>query len=151
MKIKEIIEKIKFEGKCNKYYNAQMNVDKKEDNEDFLRYLKDKAEYIFVDELGGTPPGETKTSCFRRYRIEKTFDEVIHCANKGIGCGIKVIPNPLWKLYDWDKWEDGYVEGFVRMDSDDKFVEWFIWLYIKMEYLEDILEEFKDKLSFVKI
>jgi len=37
------------------------------------------------------------------------------------------------------------------MDSNVKGNEWFIWQYIRMNYLEEILTKFKDKLEYFYI
>ena len=148
--IKTLVKLIEDNSVNNKYYNAQIEIRDKHKNEQFLRYCKELATFTYIDELGGTPLGENKHSYIRRYRIDKTFDDVIHKADTGIACGIKVTPKPAWELHEYERWSGGYIECFVRMDAEEFQVDWFIWMYIKMEHLGSILEKFKNDLEILK-
>jgi len=71
-------------------------------------------------------------------------------APTGIACGIKVVKYPIGTLMEYQQWPGGYIEGFIRMDSDDpRFGEYFVWTYIKMQRLQDILEKFEGKLEIL--
>jgi hypothetical protein len=71
-------------------------------------------------------------------------------APTGIAAGIKIVKYPLSSWTEYDQWPGGYIEGFIRMDSDDKrFGEYFIWTYIKMDKLENIINRFEDKLNLL--
>lgn len=137
--VNNIIDLINHNSIVDKYYQPQIEIIDKTKNADFLIFCDKLSDFTFVDELGGK-------SYTRRYRIDKNLNDVIHKADTGISCGIKVIKNPLIKLSEWEEWEDGYIEGFIRMDSDIKGIEWFVWQYIKMSKLSIILNEFKDDL-----
>lgn len=114
--------------------------DKKMYNE-FLVYCEDLAVHSHVDELGG------EGSSWRRMRSDKTFDEVIHMAEFGIKCGIKINHRPLFKIQDYDQWEGGYIESFIRMGEDVEH-DYFIWQYIRMEHLRNILTKFGQILQY---
>ena len=131
------------------YYRPQFDIECKTDYADFLRYCEQFSEYTQVDGLGG----KLGESSFRRYPIpDKKLEDVIHMSETGIKCGIQITPKPIGKIHEWDSWEGGYIEGFIRMDADDgQSNEWFVWQYIKMDYLEDIVEEFNDKLITFKL
>jgi 7-cyano-7-deazaguanine synthase in queuosine biosynthesis len=118
-------------------------------NRDFISYLWNIADIKHIDALGGT---ESKDS-FRRYSISHLveFDKIIHMADTGIGAGIKIVKTPLSRLSDYELWSGGYIEGFIRMDSDDsRFSEYFIWTYIRMEKLPEIIEKYGHKLELLQ-
>lgn len=118
-------------------------------NRDFISYLWNIADIKHIDALGGT---ESKDS-IRRYSISHLveFDEIIHMADTGIGAGIKIVKTPLSRFSDYELWPGGYIEGFIRMDSDDsRFSEYFIWAYIRMEKLPEIIEKYGHKLRLLQ-
>ena len=135
--VNNLIQSIKEKSKFNKYYQPQIEIIDNDKKSDFLNFCDKLSDYKFVDELG-------KKSNLSRYRIDKELKDVIFKAHTSIACGIKVVLNPLMSLSKWDKWEDGYIEVFARMDSDEKYVEWFVWQYIKMNKLSTILSEFQN-------
>ena len=57
--------------------------------------------------------------------------------------GIKIVHHPLMPTRDWDTWEGGYIEGFVRTSVRDE-PDYFIWTYIRMEHLQPILERYQE-------
>lgn len=120
----------------------QVEIINEEKNEEFTRYLISLAEYTYVDALGGSkaPDG------VRRYNIDKKPETVLKHAKTAIGCGIKIVHTPLMNIMEWDKWENGYIEGFIRMDGDSEHGEYFIWTYIKMGNLKDILTKWENDL-----
>lgn len=117
-------------------------------NAEFITYLWSIADIKRIDALGGT---ESKSG-FRRYDISDLvkIEDIIHMAPTGLAAGIKVTKYPLSKIMSYDEWENGYIEGFIRMNSDNRrFGEYFIWTYIKMDKLRDILEKYGDKLELL--
>jgi hypothetical protein len=144
--LEDILYQINLQCDRDKYHNPQIRTSNKSYNEEFIIYLWEIAEIKRIDALGGT---EAKSG-FRRYDISDkvNFEDIIHMASTGISTGIKIVKYPMAKMLDYETWPGGYIEGFIRMDSDDRrFGEYFIWTYIKMDKLRDILEKFGDKLK----
>lgn len=121
------------------YYKPQIETVSPEYNAEFLTHCEKFSEETRVDGLRSVS----------RYAIpNKKLGDVIHQAHTGIGCGIQIIQNPVFRLSDYEKWPGGYIQGFIRMDSDEgSGVQWFVWQHIRMEHLEDILEPFKNRLE----
>jgi hypothetical protein len=144
--LEDILYQINLQCDRDKYHNPQIRTSNKSYNEEFIIYLWEISEIRRIDALGGT---EAKSG-FRRYDISDkvNFEDIIHMASTGISTGIKIVKYPMAKMLDYETWPGGYIEGFIRMDSDDRrFGEYFIWTYIKMDKLRDILEKFGDKLK----
>jgi len=144
--IDQFLIEIDRKADYDRYQQPQIRVTDPNFFGEFISYLWEIAEYTRIDALGGT---EAKSG-MRRYDISDKvdFSDIIHMAPTGIGCGIKVVKYPLSRWMEWDEWPGGYIEGFIRMDSDDpRFGEYFIWTYIRIEKLRDILEKFEDKLK----
>lgn len=133
---------------ADRYQAPQIETTDKSYNEELQRYLWEIAEIKSIDALGGTEA----PSGMRRYGIDDktSFEEIIHMAPTGIACGIKVVKYPIGTLMEYQQWPGGYIEGFIRMDSDDpRFGEYFVWTYIKMQRLQDILEKFEGKIEIL--
>ena len=144
--LEDILYQINLQCDRDKYHNPQIRTSNKSYNEEFIIFLWEISEIKRIDALGGT---EAKSG-FRRYDISDkvNFEDIIHMASTGISTGIKIVKYPMAKMLDYETWPGGYIEGFIRMDSDDRrFGEYFIWTYIKMDKLRDILEKFGDKLK----
>jgi hypothetical protein len=142
----DLLMRINFQSERDRYHSPQLNTIDNSVNAEFITYLWSIADIKRIDALGGT---ESKSG-MRRYDISDLveFEDIIHMAPTGLAAGIKVTKYPLSKLMYYDRWENGYIEGFIRMDSDNpRFGEYFIWTYIKMDKLKDILEKFGDKLQ----
>lgn len=145
---KDVYYKIHSLLDVDKYYNAQIETIDNKYNTQFQTYLNSISEKTLIDGLGGS----SAESSFRRYSISDkvSFEDVIHLSPTGIACGIQFRKYPLSRINEWDKWDAGYIKGFIRMDSDDKrFGEIFIWHYIKADKLLDILSEFSDKIELL--
>lgn len=125
------------------HYNPQIEIMDSKYNADFLNHCEQFSSYTYVDGLGGKGK-----SGFSRHNIPgKKLQDVIHMAETGIACGIKIVANPIMKVQPYEKWENGYIEGFIRMDADDgETHEWLVWQYIQMEKLDDVINPFRDKL-----
>ncbi len=124
----------------NPYHPVQVDVIDPQYYEEFLELCHSLQEYEFIDELsGGWARKRSKTL---------KFEDVIHKADTGIKCGMTVIHSPQYNMEFWENWEGGYIECFIRMDSDTKGNEWFIWQYIRMNHLNQIVEKMGDKLSY---
>ena len=137
---------VNAEADMDRYQTPQMNTVKEEYNEEFLRYLWEIAEIRRIDSIGGTEaePG------MRRYCIDGKvdFEDLVHMAPTAIACGIKVCKYPMGSYMEYQTWPGGYIEGFIRMDSDDpRFGEYIVWTYIKMDKLRDIIEKFENKIK----
>lgn len=116
-------------------------------NADFLRHCEKFSYDTWIDGLGGERAKDA--GAWRRHGIpEFGLEDVIHQAHTGISTGIQLFTDPVSRLHDYDKWEGGYIQGFSRMDGDDKSNEFFVWQIIPMYFLEDIVEPFKDKLIY---
>ena len=142
----ELLIRVNYQSESDRYHSPQLNTVDNSVNAEFITYLWSIADIKRIDALGGT---ESKSG-LRRYDISDLvqFEDVIVMAPTGLAAGIKVTKYPLSKIMSYDRWENGYIEGFIRMDSDDpRFDEYFIWTYIKMDKLRDILEKFGDKLE----
>ena len=50
---------------------------------------------------------------------------------------IKIVDNPLFKLREYEKWPDGYIDLCVHTMSNPNY---FIWSYIEMKHKNFILE-----------
>jgi hypothetical protein len=140
--IEEVINYSLSYQAMNPHHQLQIEVINKEDNSEFLTFCHSIAEIEFVDELSG----------FQRKRSNTLkFEDVIGKAPTGIKCGMKVNHFPQYKIDNWEKWEDGYIQVYIRMDSNVKGNEWFIWQYIRMKHLPEILNQFQDKLEYFYI
>lgn len=137
---------INAEADIDRYQTPQLNTIDDEYNEEFIKYLWEIADIRRIDSIGGTEaePG------MRRYSIDGKveFGDIVHMAPTAIACGIKVCKYPMGSYIEYQTWPGGYIEGFIRMDSDDpRFGEYFVWTYIRMEKLRDILEKFENKIK----
>lgn len=141
--VNDFIKNINIKSDLNNYYSPQIEIIENDKMSDFLLFCDKISEYSFIDQIGGIDD-------IIRYRVDKKLKDVIHKSHTSIGCGIKIVKYPLSRLNNWDKWENGYIEGFARMDSDDKNIEWVVWQYIKMDKLEIILNEFKKHLFILE-
>jgi hypothetical protein len=148
LSIDDVIKDINYISDLDRYQQMQIITIDETSNIQFMEYLNSISEFTYIDAIGG----KSSPQSFRRYNInnEVSFKEVIHMAPTGIKCGIKIVKYPLSKLTNWDKWEGGYIEGFIRMDSDDnRWNEIFIWEYIKMDKLKGILTKFQSELEIL--
>jgi hypothetical protein len=143
----KLAEKIRLYSDFNKYHPIQIETRDKSDNKGFMEWIVANADHSEVHALGGSAAPEG----MRRYRIEKTPSEVLHMSHTGIACGIKVVIYPLSKWNEWHTWPGGYIEGFIRMDSDtEEHSEYFVWCYLKMGKLLQLLEEWSTKLEVLE-
>ena len=125
----------------NQHHPIQIEVINPEDYQEFLTFCHNLAEIEQIDELSG----------WSRKRSDKKFEDVIHKAPTGLKTGMKINHFPQYRIDEWEKWPDGYIQSYIRMDSDVKGNEWFIWQYIRMSHLEEILNKFQGKLEYFYI
>tara|TARA_R110000772_G_scaffold2410_2_gene8419 strand:- start:40060 stop:40890 length:831 start_codon:yes stop_codon:yes gene_type:complete len=116
----------------NPYHPVQINIKDTSKNEEFLRFCEKYSEFTNLEEIKG----------YNRSSSDKDFEYIVSRSNGGV-CGIKVNHSPQWKINEWEKWDDGYIENFVRTEED-----YFIWQYIPMKYLNEILTRFQNNLSY---
>ena len=125
----------------NIYNPVQVEVIDEKFYDDFMKFGHKICEYERIEELSGMARRESKLK----------FEEVIHKAETGIKCGMKINHYPHWKINPWEQWEDGFIEFFIRMDGVTGGNEIFIWQDVRMKYLKKILKEFAFKLEYWKI
>ena len=125
----------------NTYNPVQVEVIDEKFYDDFMKFGHKICEYERVEELSG----------MARRPSPLKFDDVIHKAETGIKCGMKVNHYPTWKINPWEQWEDGFIEFFIRMDGPTLGNEIFIWQDVRMKYLPKIIKEFAYKLEYWKI
>lgn len=153
--VKEFIENSKksFDFGDNHIYSGiQLNVEDSSPEKiiDFLSFCKPLTEHLFIDALGGP-----KTSSFmRRETIEdRSFEDVkkqINNEGSFIFSGMKIFHKSSYSISPWEKWDDGYIEIFLRTDAktDPDYNELFIWMYIRIMHLEDILNQAKEYIRY---
>jgi len=101
---------------------------------EFLEFCKPLSEKILIDEMKG----------IRRVKSPKTYDEVLPLFVEPIKTGIKIHHQPIFKIDDHENWEGGFIE---LMSTTGKLGnDYFIWMYIRMNHLETILNEYSDSL-----
>jgi hypothetical protein len=150
-KIQSVITELTVNSLRDRYYQPQIEIGDRENeqhrdlNAKFLEYLDSIAHHSHIDELDmNKGPARITT--------DLELKDIIHNAQTGMACGIQLVFNPLGGFNEWDKWEEGYIEGFCRMEGDktiNRSHEWFYWAYIKMSYLPEILKEFEDYLYYM--
>lgn len=115
-------------------YTPQIETIDSKFNKEFTKYLVSISEYHIVDQLKG----------IKRESVNLKISEIEHLFNNGISCGIKVEPEPRMRVSEYEMWDDGYIEGFIRTMGE---IDFFVWSYIKMDKLKTIIEQYKDKLQ----
>lgn len=139
--VEEVINYSKSYQALNPHHPIQLEVIDKQDYTEFLTFCHNLAEIEHIDELSG----------WSRKRSGKKFEDIIHKAPTGLKTGMKINHFPQYRMDEWEKWPDGYIQGYIRMDSDVKGNELFIWQYIRMNHLEEILTKFQGKLEYFYI
>ena len=132
MDIDQLIEMIKERSRLDIYYNPQFSFrGSAEQKKEFQTYLCDIAETSWVDQL----------ESIARQKTEIPVEDIIDMIEDDTFMGIKVVYKPVTTVCEWDRWEDGYIEGFLRtMTSPD----YFIWTYHKMGKLKSLLSDFPE-------
>ena len=129
--------------KHNQYYTVQANIKNSDRFVEFLTDLHNLCEHERIDQLSTIETESARVSGFRRQPSSKTFDEVIlKVDNKSLSVGIKIYHKPTMRLREWEKWEDGYIEGFVRTTGKDA-PDYFIWSYTRMKHLQYLLTKYQ--------
>lgn len=137
--IEDFVEFTKKHQEFNPYYPVQCDIFNKDMNKKFTTYLCDIADFIFSDER----------SKLRREPTELTYQEIIEktTPSNSIKSGIKINHLPMFKIHEWEHWDDGYIEGFLNIRPKNE-PDYFVWTYIKMKHLTNILENWKNKLQY---
>jgi hypothetical protein len=81
----------------------------------------------------------------QRQSTDKSQEFILSQIDSYSMAGIKVNHLPMYDFHEYDKWEGGYIEGFLRTMTN---VDYFIWTYTKMEHLEDIVTKFQHSLRY---
>ena len=129
-KIQKFIQRTMDVNALDRFHPLQLNVDG-DRNKEFMEYLISISDIARLQELTG----------FQRQNTEKDKDFILSQIDSDSMAGIKVVHLPMYKFHEYDKWEGGYIEGFLRTFSRPHY---FIWTYARMEHLEDLLTKFKD-------
>jgi hypothetical protein len=136
--IDKILKYIELVSKNDKYNTPQFSFENTKNfkkSKEFLKYLDKISEYTYIDELKG----------IARQSVDLDLKDIINNV-KNSYLGIKVVKNPIGKINYWEKWEEGYIEGYCRMHGKNIEGDLFVFCYIKMKFLKDILEKFKEDL-----
>lgn len=105
-----------------------------EEIKDFMRFLIDNSESTHVDIL------DCSVS-WARQTIDMPFEEVLDMIKNSSMASIQINREPMFKTRDYEKWEGGFIEGFLRtMTTPD----YFIWTYHKMDKLDEILKQMEN-------
>ena len=112
-------------------------------NRPFIEYLISVSDMVKLQELSF---GEKRAEDYsRRTKTDKSQEFILSQIDHSSIAGIKVNHFPMYDFHEYDKWEGGYIEGFLRTMTP---VDYFIWTYAKMDKLEGILNEFKHSLFY---
>lgn len=118
----------------DRYHPVQVNVDSDKTRE-FMEYLISVSDVVNLQELTG----------MQRQSTDKSQEFILSQIDSYSMAGIKVNHLPMYDFHEYDKWEGGYIEGFLRTMTN---VDYFIWTYTKMEHLEDIVTKFQHSLRY---
>ena len=108
----------------DRYHPVQVNVDSDKTRE-FMEYLISISDVVNLQELTG----------MQRQSTDKSEEFILS----------QIDYFPMYDFHEYDKWEGGYIEGFLRTMTN---VDYFIWTYTKMEHLEDIVTKFQHSLRY---
>jgi hypothetical protein len=137
-KIDDVNKVIQYSFDINNLDNwrsLQMNI--MNNKTELIKFCEKFSKETKVEELKG----------FQRESTDKSFDWVVNLnTDKYSVCGIKITHFPKMRIHEWEKWEDGYIETFLR--TSHEMTDYFIWQYIPMKHLTEILTEFKDDFVF---
>lgn len=120
--------------------NLQINADEGIAKE-LTKYLCDKAEIVVPQQL----------TTVLREKTDKSAEEIIELIEEGntTATGIKIFNKPPTSIHEYQKWDDGYIEGFLRvshLNSDYSNIDYFVWTYLRKNRLTNILHKFNKKL-----
>ena len=116
--------------------HMQLNVIDPNHNREFIKYCISKSYEWWLQELTG----------FQREKTDKDLEFILDRVSDGLS-GIKIIHKPLFKIHDYEKWDDGYIQLFTRTSRKEE-PNYFIWGIIRMRHFKDILEKFTGRLSY---
>ena len=115
------------------HHQTQIEINNKQKNLPFIKYLSYLSEYEWVDKL----------TSFQREKTDLPIEHIYPLVENGIGCGIKVIKTPRMQLQPWEEWKNGYIEGFIRVTGE---IDYFYWGYIRFKFLDHIIQKFHSDL-----
>jgi hypothetical protein len=118
----------------DRWHPVQVEVDSDKTRE-FMEYLISVSDVVNLQELTG----------MQRQSTDKSQEFILSQIDSYSMAGIKVNHLPMYDFHEYDKWEGGYIEGFLRTMTN---VDYFIWTYTKMEHLEDIVTKFQHSLRY---
>lgn len=118
----------------DRWHTVQVNVDSDKTKE-FIEYLISVSDIVNVQELTG----------IQRQSTDKSQEFILSQIDSSSMASIKVNHFAMYDFHEYDKWEGGYIEGFLRTLGN---VDYFIYTYTKMEHLENILTKFQHSLRY---
>ena len=118
----------------DRWHPVQVEVDSDKTRE-FMENLISVSDVVNLQELTG----------MQRQSTDKSQEFILSQIDSYSMAGIKVNHLPMYDFHEYDKWEGGYIEGFLRTMTN---VDYFIWTYTKMEHLEDIVTKFQHSLRY---
>lgn len=142
-KINYVIRKSFEIEAANPYYHVQLNIESTDPalNLEFQKHLVSLADKYFLDELCYILREPTNKT------LEEIYDLLLH--SDWIFSGICIVNHSMFKIYEWESWDDGYVEGYCRFSAQDG-KDYFIFSYIRMKHLQDILTRWINELKLLE-
>jgi len=135
--IDRLIETMEMTTSVFPYHAPQLHFDgDAQQIRDFMRYMVNHSEHYRVDILKG----------IARESVGMLVSDVLQYVDDESFAVIKVVYNPYLAINEWEMWEGGYIEGYLRtMTSPD----YFIWTYAKVSRLLAILLDNTDNLRLL--
>lgn len=139
--IDDFLDYTKSYQKIHTLHSIQCDINDRKQHKDFISYLCNISDYIYTDEID-------IYSSFRRVKSDLGHEELINkiTSENSDKCGIKINNTPYFSMFEWETWENGYVEGFISIKEKRK--NYFIWTYVKMIHIKEILNKWKDYLVY---
>lgn len=127
--IDKLIEAIKLFERNNIYQNVIVNITNDK--------AKEFSEYLYS--IAASSRVVVKSGGDKTMTADRILESIM--STNTINTGIKIYNYPAFAIHEHEKWNDGFVEGFVRIDSSH-----LLWTYIRMNKLKDILIKFGEYL-----
>lgn len=132
MTVEEIIE---LSHTKERYYPLQIDI-KSSEGVNFARWVCERAEVLHIQKMNPN---------LRREDWNVSYDTLLKRHTDILKASFKITHLPICELMSYEKWEGGYIECFY-CSKDDKF----IFAYLRMEHLTDLLTKFHPYLIVFK-
>lgn len=142
-KTQQIIKK-SYEVSSDPYRSLQIDLKYNHLAREFMEHLISLADIVLRDELRSVHRTSTDKS------VEWILNKIDH-EDDLIPPGIKIVHNSRFTMAAYQQWEDGYIEGFLRIFGGLKNPDYFIWTYIRIKHLEEVIEKWKDHFDLRRI